>query len=83
MGYCVFLRRSIYSIEITQREKKMNSDKIQKLAKLLLEIEDSNNKVLALSAGRVRPSEQGLGEINNNACDVAFLMKQLKELLTT
>jgi hypothetical protein len=55
----------------------------EQIQKLLAEIEDSNNHILEMSAGRVHPTEEGLGSINNDACDIAFFMKQLKELLTT
>lgn len=57
----------------------MNSE----IQKLLAEIEDSNNKILDASNSRFAPSEEGLGDINNNSCDVSFFLNQLKILLTT
>lgn len=51
------------------------------VAKLLAEIELSNNAVLDASNGRQKPSEEGLGLINNNACDVNYYLQQLKKLL--
>jgi hypothetical protein len=54
----------------------------EKIAKLLAEIEDSNNHILIETDSRTSPSEEVLGNVNNHACDVAFFLNQLKKLLT-
>jgi hypothetical protein len=51
--------------------------------KLLADIEDTNDGILKLSTYRIAPSNEGLGFINNHACDIAHFLKMIKEHLTT
>jgi hypothetical protein len=55
----------------------------EQIAKLIAEIEDTNDGILKLTGHRQFPTEEGLGFINNHACDIAHFLKMLKELLTT
>lgn len=59
---------------------------MNEIQKLLAEIEDSNNKILADTKSSVAvrvASEQVLGNVNNNACDIAYFLKKLEKLLLT
>lgn len=54
----------------------------EQIQKMLAELLDSNEQILKLSGARVTPSEEGLGQINNHACDIYLFAKNLERLLT-
>jgi len=54
----------------------------EQIQKMLAELLDSNEQILKLSGSKVSPSEEGLGNINNHACDIYLFAKNLERLLT-
>lgn len=48
---------------------------------LLQEIADSNGKILAASGSAGKLTNDNLGDINNNACDVAYYLGLLQKHL--
>lgn len=49
---------------------------------LIKNIEESAEAILAKSGSKGQVTGENLGDINNDACDVVFYLKQLKTLLS-
>jgi len=51
------------------------------ILKLIAELKDSNNAILAATRGTGELSDAQIGDINNNACDVAYFLGRIEVIV--